>query len=485
MKKLALLTISLLLFCVGVEAQDSTVMRIIEIAKTDNQAMKHLDVLCNKIGGRFIGSDALITAEEWAIATFKKWGLKVIVEEVGDVPVGFNRGPWFGRMLSDDGMILHFATPSYTAGTKGVQRGHVVIAPKDTVSFKRMVGTLNGAWVLIPGKSEGWPIDTTFMRKEMVEAGALGFIQSASSPIRVLYDRKHHREYTFDSLPELPEIKLDEDQYAIIEKKVKEREYFQLEFDIRNHFKPGPVKYRNIIGVLEGSEFPEEYVIMSGHLDAYDVATGGVDCGSGSAVTLEAARLLATAGARPKRTILFCLWTGEEAGLLGSKYWVEQHPEALPKISNMMNRDGGPTVCTGISVPKAMYDDFVSICKGIDQINHDFPFTVRINTRIRPKPTTAGGSDYAYFAMAGVPTITTDLTDPKGYNFDYREIWHTERDLYNKSIPEYQEHSSVVTAIILYGIANLDHLLSREGCYLSASSPDPSRNAQKPLPRRD
>ena len=51
-------------------------------------------------------------------------------------------------------------------------------------------------------------------------------------------------------------------------------------------------------------------------------------------------------------------------------------------------------------------------------------------------------------------------------NFNYGEIWHTERDLYNKSIPEYQEHASIVTAILAYGIANLDHILSREGYYL-------------------
>lgn len=112
-----------------------------------------------------------------------------------------------------------------------------------------------------------------------------------------------------------------------------------------------------------------------------------------------------------------------------------------------------------------MYKDFVSICKGIDEINPDFPFTVRKREKPRKKPEHAGGSDYAYFAMAGVPTISPDLSDPKGYNFSYGEIWHTERDLYNKSIPEYQEHSAIVTAIISYGIANLNHLLSREGLF--------------------
>ena len=79
------------------------------------------------------------------------------------------------------------------------------------------------------------------------------------------------------------------------------------------------------------------------------------------------------------------------------------------------------------------------------------------------EPTRAGGSDHAYFAINGVPTIGFGTADPKGYDFNYGEIWHTERDTYNMSIPEYQEHTAVVTAVVIYGIANLDHLLSREG----------------------
>ena len=67
--------------------------------------------------------------------------------------------------------------------------------------------------------------------------------------------------------------------------------------------------------------------------------------------------------------------------------------------------------------------------------------------------------------MNSVPALSFDAPDIKGYDFNYREIWHTENDLYNKSIPEYQEHTSVVTAVVVYGVANLDHLLSRQGLY--------------------
>lgn len=108
-------------------AQDAAVKKIIEIGKTDNRVMHQIDILTNRFGGRPIGSDAYENAAEWMIREYKSWGLDVKLEEAGSLPVGFNRGPWFGRLLGDNAMNLHFVTPSYTSGTKGVQRGHVLI----------------------------------------------------------------------------------------------------------------------------------------------------------------------------------------------------------------------------------------------------------------------------------------------------------------------------------------------------------------------
>jgi len=515
-KKILSLSLFLLLFT-GSYAQsqpDSVVQKIIEIGKSDNQTMDHLDVLCNRIGGRPIGSDAYESATIWAATKFQEWGMEVVLDEVGELPVGFNRGPWFGRMLSDEGMILHFATPSYTAGTKGVQRGHVLIEPRTQAEFDRMKGQLKGAWVLILGENEGWPVDISIhadslrdsikvvnakieeenskirkenrenkekglpekelkklneepalFYKEMREAGISGIIQSSKTPIRVMYDRKNIMNMSFDSLPTVPDIKLDEHQYAVIKQMVEERRYFQLEFDIRNHFRPGPIKYHNVIGIIPGTEFPDEYVIQGGHLDSYDVGTGGVDDGSGATPSMEAARLIMAAGGKPKRTILTILWAGEEFGLLGSQSWVDRNADLLPKISNMFNRDGGPTVITGISVPAAMKADFEQICAPINGINPDFPFKIE-DRQPSEKPVKAWGTDSGPFAVAGVPTLHFNTGDTKGYNFNYHEIWHTERDLYNKSIKEYQDHVSIVTAIVVYGVANLDHMLSREGYWV-------------------
>jgi hypothetical protein len=499
----------------GVFAQnDEVIDKIIEIAKADNRTMNHLDVLTNRIGGRPIGSDAYWNATVWTAALFEKWGMEVDIQEAGELPVGFNRGAWFGKMLDDDGMTLHFATPSYTSGTKGVQRGHVVAEPKTRQQFERMKGKLNGAWVLITGTNDGLAIDFSAkadeQRKEIIEknegisryndsitrinranpqktpiplkeladapalfykemraAGILGTIQSSPVPIIALADRDNIKDMDFyDNLPTCPDIKLSEHQYKIIAQKVKERRYFQLEFDIRNHFKPGPVKYHNVIGIIRGVEFPDEYVMSGGHLDAYDVATGGVDCGTGVATNLEAARLIMAAGGKPRRTILICLWAGEEFGLLGSKYWVEHNKDKWDKISNHFNLDGGPTVTNSLTVPPAMYDDFKKATERLNDINPDFPFTLKQRQGDPPPiPTGRGSTDNASFAVNGIPTISYGTEDTKGYDFYYREIWHTERDTYNKSIPEYMEHSSIVMAIVLYNVAMQDELLSRKGLY--------------------
>jgi Predicted aminopeptidases len=508
---------------------------LVALANNDNQVINHLDVLSNRIGGRLIGSNAYDNAVQWSAGLLRKWGLEVDIQEVGELPVGFNRGYWHGRMLDDiDGMELHFATPSFTSGTKGVQRGHVLIEPKTQKEFNRIKSALKGAWVLIDGTNQGWPIRTSkksmedraeFKRmyldivrqndeinrenaeirkknseieksnkdskrkkksliaykdnikypesegmvpfyQEMIEAGVLGFIQRSSVPIRVLYDRENLYNLSFDSLPAVPDIKLESSQYDIIKNKVQERRYFQLEFDIRNNFRPGPVKYHNVIGVIKGSEYPDEYVVVGGHLDSFDVATGAVDCGSGASVALETARLIMKSGAKPKRTIIIALWAGEEFGLYGSKFWVENNTDKLEKISNYFNRDYAPLAATSLTVTESMYSDFETVFKPLEKLNYSIPCELKKREGEIPEfPSNSNGSDHAYFARNGVPTLSFSLDDYDGVNFNYGEIWHTERDNFDKVYIDGQKQAAAVTAIVVLGVANLPNLLSREGLY--------------------
>lgn len=469
-------------------AQKAAVDKIVDMALNDNRTMEHLDVLSNRFGGRLVGSDAYENAALWAAEQFKSWGLDVKLEEVGEMGVGFNRGPWFGRVLGGDLGFTHlyFTTPSYTSGTKGVQRGHVILEPRTLAAFERVKGALKGAWVLLESPSTGWAIDSSaegdkkreealkdkestepcILYRQMVEAGVLGFIQSTTVPIRTLYDKGvvKNPDITFETLPTVPDIKLDESQFKEIKRAVNERRDVFLEFDIRNHFKPGPVKYHSVVASIKGSKFPEESVILSGHLDAYDVATGGVDCGSGSSAVMEAARMIALSGAKPKRTMYFILFAAEEFGLLGAEAWVKAHPEKLDGISNMFNRDGGPLAYTSFSVPASLVDEFEKISEPLREAFPDYGFTVNAMTP-RPRPTSTGGTDASVFSIRGVPTVGMRETDAKGYDFQYREIWHTERDTFTESIPEYQEQAAAAMAIIGLGTANLDEKFPRNEVY--------------------
>ncbi|MDD3742406.1 MAG: M28 family peptidase [Lentimicrobiaceae bacterium] len=506
MKKILLLLLVVIVSQAGFAENDTIIQRIIDIGKANNQTMQHLDVLCNRFGGRLVGSDAYDNAANWAASKFKEWGMEVELDEVGSVPVGFNRGPWFGRMMGEEAMNLHFVTPSYTSGTKGVQRGHVVAEPKTREEFNRMKGRLKGAWVLVTGKSNGFPIDFSakadlrrdsiiaanektvelnriqksknpknytpletsdepaLFYREMREAGILGIVQSAAVPLVALYDRNNIMDMTFDNLPNTPDIKLDEHQFQLVERMVNERRQVFLEFDIRNFFKPGPVKYHNVIGNIRGTKFPDEYVIMGAHLDAYDAGTGGVDDGSGVTPVMEAARLIMAAGGRPERSILVILFAAEEFGLWGSQHWVDANQDKLPRISNMFNRDSGPLAPVSLGVTEDMWHDMEAVCKPLHGINAEFPFELK-KREAMDRPAKPWGTDSGPFAVAGVPVMSFGLEDVRGHNFSYREIWHTERDTYNISIPEYQEHAAIVTAVVVYGVANLDKLLSRDGYF--------------------
>ena len=487
MKKAFLTLCAASLLALALNAQDKVTRKVLELGRTDNRTMEYADYIARNIGGRLVGTHMLNHAEDWVAEQFRSWGLEVTVQEAVEIGVGFDRGPWSGRLLSEDGMPLHFGTPAYTAGTRGPQKGRVLLEPKNQREFDRVKGALKGAWVLLEtGPDSGLALDASAradstraaqlaegkegiqvpMYRQMVDAGVLGFIRPAKLPMQVLYNRAMCFNLTMDTLPTACDILLDEHQFAVIRQKALNREDFQLEFDIRNHFFPGPMKFHNILAVIKGTQKPDEYVLMGSHLDAYDIATGSTDDGQGVCVTMEAARLLAAAGAKPRRSIMFCIWTAEEYGLLGSKYFVEQKTVPWNKISNYFNRDGGPLAATSITVPPAMYDDFVKACEPLADYNPDIPFTVnRREGEPQARPTNAGGSDHAYFAMNGVPAISFRESDVFGFDFNYRDIWHTEDDLYDKLIPEYLEHSAVVQAVTAYGIANLDHLLSREGLY--------------------
>ncbi len=459
-KKSILLNLLLLLTLTVSAQKDPVIDKIINLGTTDNKVMEHMDWLSNRFGDRLLGSDNYYSACVWAVNTMRSWGMMAEMQEAGEMPVGFNRGPWFGKMISPKEVTLDFGTPAYTSGTKGRQKGHVVLMPSTVQEFWTLRDSIKGAWVLITGSNVGWPRDRggeSELTRLIREAGALGTIQLSTFPIRVLY----HKVESWEKLPTLPDIKLIDNQYNEIKKLVSEGQRVVLEFDIRNYFRPGPVKYHNVIGWIPGTERPDEYVILGGHLDGLAGATASVDNASGATVALEAARLIMAAGGKPKRTLMVHLWAGEEFGLLGSTEWVKQNPDKLPRISAVFNRDGGTNCISGLAVSKSMLSDFQQLVKPILGLNPKYPFELTE----RSKPLRKGGrgsTDTFSFLQNDVPAFGFSTKGEQVYN----TTWHTTLDTYDQVIPAYQEYSAMVTSVVAYGTANLDHLLSREGNFM-------------------
>jgi len=479
-------------------AVDPVVQKIIDLGTADNRVMLWNDYASNRFGGRESGTNAYNDAADWAVWQFRQWGLEAELDLAGEVPVGFNRGPWSGKMVKPTEKALYFGTPSFTAGTKGVERGPVVILKADPFSIpgrnatpeqvekkraaveaaiaevKANPAAFKGAWVLIPGTNSGFGRDGRRGTPEyadaklmppltaaLVEAGARGTIQmSTVDPFPMLDGYVE----SWDKLPVLPDIKLAEPQYKEIKALAEKGEPVELEFDIRNWFKMGPVKYHSVVATLRGSEFPDEYIVMGGHFDCFSSATGAVDDGSGFAPAMEAIRLVAAAGGRPKRSIVVILFAAEEIGLVGSQAWLKNHPGIEAKISMMINRDGSPSAITGAVVPETWLAEFARISAPLAKLNPKWPFKLERGVP-RAHATSPGGTDSSSFEILSVPTLR--FTTQSDYN--YRHAWHTLHDLYSELVPytEHQRHSALVTAVVAYGAANLEKALPAEGVYLA------------------
>jgi hypothetical protein len=412
-----------------------------------SQVMAHLDHLTNRIGPRLTSSDNLTAACEWARDTFKAFGIdNARLEQWGTFPVGFNRGPWWGRVVAPEPFELECNTDAWTAGTRKPSRGPLLLAPRDEEALTALAGQLAGAWVLDPPTGKVYQALAAAMETE----GAFGFVGGSRNELLITDGRSN---VDMDRLPRLPIVRLTRKSHAAVRALLDGGRSVEVEFEIRNHFRRGPIPLYNVIADLPGTEHPDEFVVVGGHIDSWDGATGTTDNGTGTATTIEVARILAAIGAKPRRTIRFMLWSGEEQGLLGSRAWVQQHRDELPKYSACLVHDGGTNYVSGIAGMQEMRPQLELVFAPVLSLSPDLPFEIRDIDAFRPI-----GSDHESFTAAGVPGFFWDQAGRANYTHTH----HTQFDTYDAAIEEYQRHSSVVIATGALGLANLPALLTRE-----------------------
>jgi len=481
---------------------------IIREGRDQTQVMNQLTHLSQKIGPRLTGSSRVLAANNWCRDQYAAFGLSnPRLEQYGTIGVGFDRGPSSGKVLmredkkGDDGATtstyttareMQFSTLAWAAGTNGPVRGKVVWLPKDEEGYAAIKDELKGAWVLMePPPPVGQRGIRSRMgasyeaRKDAREKVAAGEdVSKLSFAQRVMFDgvagfistsRDERvwtgavpgwRDLTIDRVPPDVHVSVRLSDYDFLNSRLADGEPIEVEFDLKHTFNAGPVPIYNTIADIVGSEKPDEYVIISGHLDTWDGpgSDGTTDNGTGTAVTLEAARILsrvfAGTGTRPKRTIRFINWTGEEQGLLGARGYLDQNKDLWPKISAAFVDDGGTNYQGGIPAASSMVPMLAAASAYVNGVFYSQTDGKYLDVNIRDtgaKIDTHSSSDHAAFNSVGIPGFFWDEVGRADYSF----TWHTQNDKLSAAIPEYLVQSAVNSALVAYNLANAETLLPR------------------------
>jgi len=204
----------------------------------------------------------------------------------------------------------------------------------------------------------------------------------------------------------------------------------------------------NVIGDLKGTEQPEKIVIVSGHLDSWDLGTGAIDDGAGVAVAMEAANLMQQLHLHPKRTLRVIAWMNEENGLAGGKAYAKDHEQEISDHFAVMEIDGGAGHPLGITFgpkpeAKALLEPVAKILQ-------------ESGAGILSFSEHAGGADVGPLTKKGVPGFS-----PIQDNRTYFHYHHTAADTLDKIVPHELAENAAVVAVTAYALANLEGPLPR------------------------
>jgi carboxypeptidase Q len=465
--------------------------RIVDLTAENPQVIPNLTHLCYQIGPRLTGSAALKRANEWTAEVMKSYGLENVRLEPWEIPVGWQRGTATARMVQPgNGRQLAVASGGWSGSTNGKVIGEVVVMDaRTTADLAKFKGKLKNAIVLRGAPSMVRPIGEApqapgaappggrrggggggqppagaqpFERmrafqnelREFLRAeGVAAFMSDSGKPHGLLvttggWPRNADR---VNSGEPLPTLYVGHEDYLMLYRlaTLKGGPTPKIELEVTNKFVPGPITVYNTVGEIRGSEKPDEFVVLGAHLDSWDLAQGATDNGTGSCVVLEVARVLAKCGVKPKRTIRFVLFSGEEQGLHGSREYVKRHEAEMPKTSLALVHDTGTGKVIGIGTQgrasiKAMLEGALGeTLKGLGCAD--------ISLR------GMGGTDHLSFEQKGVPGFAC-IQDPD----EYRLTHHTQTDTLDKAKEPNLIQGAQVMALLAMHVANLPELLPRD-----------------------
>jgi hypothetical protein len=485
----------------------ATINRIADQSFNHSQVMQTAAHLTDRIGGRMTNSPAMREAERWTQKQFGAWGLSNVHAEGFE----FGRGWWIEnasvRMIAPRPLLLRSIPIAWTPPTSGPLTAPIIVAPMAKErDFAEWRGKLAGKIVLVtfpapPKDDDAKPPFQRLTKEEIAKDDAVEQPDLDPDFDRPRYDRTvwprkldaflkaegavawvrmsardnglvHGEGYRYrtDDTAALPAVELAAEDYRRLARLAKGGPV-SIEINSNVHFDDSDTKAYNIIADLPGSDAKAGYVMAGAHLDSWVAADGATDNAAGSAIIMEAARILKAIGVRPRRTIRFALWSGEEQGIHGSDAYVRQHLATRPLNPDAERAALGPSFNSRTYPIRKLpgYGDlagYFNIDNGSGKLRGLYaegnfaavpilkdwlsPFAGFDATTVVASGTS--GTDHVYMQTVGLPGFQF-IQDPLDYG---TRTHHTSVDTYDHLRPKDMREAAVVLASILLSAANAD-----------------------------
>ncbi len=421
---------------------------------THSRAYESLDQACSTIGHRLTGSSNGKKAEEFAMALLKSYGLHNTkyhpfqVEAWSRDTVSLQIAP----DNSDDFRNVQVTALASTPVESNIQ-GKIIDCgnglPED---FEKQAEKVKGKVVLMNIGLVGMPKETKNLHRSektalAIQYGAVGVIMVNQVPKNVLLTGTAS---VTGSLISIPAVCISLESGNEIRSWFKENPNLVAIIDMKNFSRM--IKARNVVATIKGSKYPKEKIVIAGHLDSWDLATGAMDNGIGSFSVLDIARTFKKLGLKSKRTIEFVMFMGEEQGLLGSKAMVQEltKNQRLADVKYVINLDMVNNV-QGFNIQGRNESEAFAreVGEMIQKIDPEFKNIISNRASLH--------SDHQSFLMQGIPTMT-----PNGsFAPEALGCYHANCDDMRIINKVEMQKTVKYTAMMLYALANAPELKSK------------------------
>jgi carboxypeptidase Q len=432
-------------------AEDGTLPALVKIAgegEMNSRAFQFLTELSDDVGARVTGSPAERKAEEWGAAKMKSIGLENVHTEKYQIWKGWTRGTADAELLTPVRHKLHVDAMGWTGSTAagGAEGDVVAVNLYDLDNEIKNVSRLKGKVALVTTKGK--------TNKEFIllfaqfgdflraagPAGAIAVIGGQGGGKSAGMNLTHTGILGFNADFGVPVVSMTAEDQGQLERFLERGITPRVRFNVQNTFTNGPVESANVVGEIRGRENAEQILVVGGHLDSWDLAEGTTDNGSGTATVLGAADAIVRSGEKPRRTIRFVLFTGEEQGLDGSFAYIKQHQAEMANHLGDLVLDAGQGAVKGFQLGGRddlipAFQPFVNSLANIQAL--------KVDDKVE------SGTDTLPFSIAGLPGINMNQDTS-----EYKYTHHSAADALEAQKPDVLTQNSTLMALAAFWIAD-------------------------------